>query len=167
MDIQVELIGEGALELVLKRLAQKLGIGDKTLFRGWLPFDEVRTAMGETTILVLPSLGDAVPTVIKEAMALGTPVISTRVGGIPELLDNGRCGILVSPKDVSALATAIKLLLQDERARKHYAREARRRAEQMFDLWRNGKQLANLLKSTTRTKQGKFPKLYRDPLAEQ
>jgi glycosyltransferase involved in cell wall biosynthesis len=150
VDIEVELVGDGKQAGPLKALASKLGIQEKLTFRGWLSFDEVRTALQQATLLVHPStgLGDAVPTVIKEAMALGTPVIASNVVGIPELLDNARCGILVSPKDVSALANAIETLLTNAELRQTYARAARVYAEQKLDLWRNGRNLADLLRST-------------------
>src|SRR2546430_7501895 len=70
--------------------------------------------MSEATILVHPSdrLGDGLPTVLREAMALGTPVIASRIAGIPEALDDGRCGLLVPSGDLEALADAIARLLQ-------------------------------------------------------
>ena len=74
--------------------------------------------MRRATLLVHPSigLGDAVPTVIKEAMALGTPVVASAVAGIPELLDEGRCGVLTPPRDPVALSEAMERLLDAPRA---------------------------------------------------
>lgn len=151
MEAEVELVGDGDQMVALKALAGELGIEARVHFRGWLPFAEVRNAMNQAIMLVHPSseLGDAVPTVIKEASALGTPVIGTTVGGIPELLDHGRCGILVPPRDVTALGNAIRTLLTDSRARQTYAASARQFAEDTFDLWRNGERLANVLRSTS------------------
>jgi glycosyltransferase involved in cell wall biosynthesis len=88
--------------------------------------------------------------VIKEAMAVGTPVVASEVAGIPELLDNGKNGLLVPPKDVKALANAIKTLLVSNTLRQKYAQAARQYAEQRFDLWRNGQRLAALLRATRR-----------------
>ena len=166
IDLEIELIGEGELEPNLKALARRLGIDTKIFFRGWLPFAEARTAMENATILVLPSLGDAVPTVIKEAMALGPPVIATSVGGIPELLDHGRCGILVAPKDVEGLADALRNLLQQPETRQRYAAKARRYAEETFDLWRNGQQLAQLLFSSARLNREKTALLQTSPIRD-
>jgi glycosyltransferase involved in cell wall biosynthesis len=156
LDIEVELVGSGEQEAPLRRLARDLGIGERVGISGWLPFDEVRQKMSQATILVHPSrgLGDAVPTVIKESIALGTPVVASNVAGIPELLDEGRCGILVPPRDVGALAGAIERLLQSEPLRRKYAMAARRYAEEKFDLWRNGKRLAEILDSTRRARAG-------------
>ena len=128
-------------------------------FRGWLKFDEVRTAISEATILVHPSdgLGDGLPNVIREAMALGTPVIASDIAGIHEALDNGRCGMLVPSTDVMALVDAIKKLLADSQLRQTFAVLARKRAEDKFDMWRNGKALAELLRGTTCSRGGELP----------
>jgi len=153
IDVELELVGDGEQAGPLKALAGELNVNKRIRFRGWLPFDEVRNAMSQASILAHPSseLGDAVPTVIKEACALGTPVIASDVAGLPELLDNGRCGILVRPRDVKALANAIKTLLTDNLARQCYVAAARRHAEEKFDVWRNAQHLACILQSTTRS----------------
>ena len=150
--VDVEIVGDGEERRNLERLARKLGIADRVRFRGWLTFDDVRSAMSDATILVHPSdgLGDGLPNVLREAMALGTPVIASRVAGIPEALDDGRCGILVPPKDVEALASAIAGLLDDAALRRTLADRARRHTEQHFDMMRNGACLAELLKARTR-----------------
>jgi glycosyltransferase involved in cell wall biosynthesis len=154
IDIEVELIGDGKEADALKALANDLQLAGRVRFRGWLHSDEVRSAMRQATILVHPSssLGDAVPTVIKESMAIGTPVIASDVAGISELLDNGRCGVLVPPKDARALAREIETLVAHDTLRSTYAHAARKYAERKFDLWRNGWCLAEILRSTTRPK---------------
>lgn len=153
IGVDVDLIGDGKERDSLRSLALQLRIVDHVRFLGWIPFKEVQKAMSRATLLVHPSsdIGDAVPTVIKEAIALGTPVVASSVAGIPELLDNGRCGILVPPRDVEALASAIEKLLQDERLRRYYAESGRKFAEEKFDLWKNGQGLARILYSTRRS----------------
>ena len=152
IDYELELIGDGIEADSLKRLAKELLISERVRFTGWCRPDEVRAAMEQATVLVHPSkgLGDAVPTVIKECMALGTPVVASDIAGIPELLDRGRCGMLVPPGNIQELANAIEALLINEVLRRRYAGAARRYAEEKFDLWRNGQDLANLLGSTKR-----------------
>jgi glycosyltransferase involved in cell wall biosynthesis len=93
-----------------------------------------------------------VPNVIKEALALGTPVVATEVAGIPELLDVGRCGLLVPPRDVGALASAIERLLTNPQLRRELATTGRRFAEKMFDQTANGRCLAEMLRATTRAR---------------
>jgi glycosyltransferase involved in cell wall biosynthesis len=150
VDVEVELVGDGPEAGALKALARDLGIAGQVTFRGYIPFGEVREAMTRATVLVHPSdgLGDGLPNVLREAMAVGTPVIASRVAGIPEALDDGRCGLLVPPKDVAALAGAIETLLGDGAMRRRFAELGRKRTEALFDLSQNGARLAERLRST-------------------
>lgn len=152
IEVDLEMVGDGEELEALKALARNLGIADRVTFRGWLTFSDVRAAMSGATVLVHPSdgLGDGLPNVLREAMAVGTPVIASNVAGIPEALDGGRCGTLVPPKDVQALADAIATLLQDEALRRRYAELGRKRTEEKFELWGNGMRLAERLRSTRR-----------------
>lgn len=151
IDIEVELVGDGPERAVLETLGKQLGIADRVRFRGWLSPDQVRSVMKQVALLVHPSsgLGDAVPTVIKESMASGTPVVASDIAGIPELLDGGRCGMLVPPQNVGALADAIKALLANPAMRLSYAETARKYTEEKFNLWQNGRRLATVIRSTT------------------
>ncbi|MEK6282922.1 MAG: glycosyltransferase family 4 protein [Acidobacteriota bacterium] len=152
MDLKLEFVGDGEEAATLETLTEQLKMTDRVRFRGWLKFNAVQTAISEATILVHPSdgLGDGLPNVIREAMALGTPVIASDIAGIHEALADGQCGLLVPPRDVEALATAIKTLLSNPEQRQLFAERARNRAEQKFDMWRNGRSLADLLRATKR-----------------
>ncbi len=145
--VALEIVGDGEERGALERLTRRLGLGDRVAFRGWVRFDEARARMARATMLVHPSdrLGDGLPNVLREAMALGTPVIASRVAGIPEALDGG-CGVLVPPRDVGALADAIATLLGDAGLRRAVAERARRRTEQQFDMVHTGARLAELLR---------------------
>lgn len=153
LEVEVDLIGDGEERNSLKLLADKLGIASRVKFTGWLPFKEVKNAMLQATILVHPSsdIGDSMPTVIKEAMALGTPVVASNVAAIPELLDDGKRGVLVPPRDSKALADAIEKVINNEPLRRHYSELGRSYAEKKFDLWKNGQYLANILNLTQRS----------------
>ncbi len=108
--------------------------------------------MRAATLLVHPSVApDAMPTVVKEALALGTPVIASDLAGIPEMLDGGRCGVLVPPGDVARLTRAIQTLLADASLRRRYAETGRRHMESSFNMWQNGAKLAKRLRETTRS----------------
>jgi glycosyltransferase involved in cell wall biosynthesis len=150
VDCELEFVGDGKEKSSLVKLAKVLEISEKVRFRGWVMSEEVPAIMSQATILVHPSskLGDGVPNVIKEAMALGTPVIGSNIAGIPELLRGGELGVLVPPTDVTALADAIQDLLADGASRDKYAAAARRYAVENFNLWRNGAALANVLRSS-------------------
>ena len=146
------LIGEGPEHIKINHLISRLGVKEKVILLGHLPFDQVIGYMRNSTILVHPSLGlgDAVPTVIKESLALGLPVIASDVAGIPELLNHGECGALVPSGDVSALSKAILKLMTDESIRLKYAYTGREWACQMFDLEKTGKRLTRILQQTVK-----------------
>ena len=154
--LELELVGDGPEAAALRALARTLGIADRVRFRGWVPFADAQAAMQGATVLVHPSseLGDGLPNVLREAMALGTPVIASNVAGIPEALDAGRAGVLVPPQDVPALADAIARLLGDAALRRRLADAGRRRTEDLFDLWRNGARLAQVLTTARRGDAG-------------
>jgi colanic acid/amylovoran biosynthesis glycosyltransferase len=156
VKVHIDLVGDGEEQDALKALAAELGISSRVRFHGWLQFAEVRAAMREATVLVHPSdgLGDGLPNVLREAMALGTPVVASQVAGIPEALDDGRCGLLVPPKDTGALADAIQLLLTNPALRREYAGRARKRTEEKFDVWQNGARLAEHLRCTPHRASG-------------
>ncbi len=151
IDVIVEFVGDGEERPALQALAAQLGVADRVEFLGWQPFAGVREAMNRATILVHPSdgLGDGLPNVVREAMALGAPVVASDVAGIPDALRDG-CGVLVPPKDPVALALALEQLLHDPAERRAIALRARRRTEEKYDLWKNGARLAALLTNTRR-----------------
>jgi len=83
-----------------------------------------------------------VPVVLMEAMASGVPVIATRIAGIPELIEDGRSGLLVAPGRADLLAAALRRLRDDEGLRQVLAAGARTRVEEEFDADRCGRQVA-------------------------
>jgi glycosyltransferase involved in cell wall biosynthesis len=144
---ELELVGDGPQREPLRKQAAALSLLDRVRFPGWLPFAEARAAIRRAAVLAHPSigLGDGAPNVIKEAMALGTPVVASGVAGIPGLLEEGSCGVLVEPRDPAGLAEALRSLLERPAERETLAQRARRSAEARFDIWRNGRSLAEAL----------------------
>lgn len=152
LPVELDIIGDGEEGPSLAALAAELGLGSAVRFRGWARPEEVRQAMRSATLFVHAPLGeDAMPTVIKEALASGIPVVGSRTAGIPELLDDGRCGALVPPDDVPALTDAIATLLADPGLRHRYAEAGRRHAETTYDLGKNGPSFVARLLATHRT----------------
>lgn len=90
----------------------RLGIGDMVRFEGWVSGDRKKELLRQSTVYVLPSYAEGLPISILEAMAWGHAVVSTPVGGIPEVVDSAN-GILVEPGDVDALGNAICALVSD------------------------------------------------------
>jgi len=106
MPVRLDVFGDGSLREELVRQAAGLGLDAE--FHGFVP--DVRDRLAAADVFVLPSRGDNAPMSILEAMACGLPVVSTRVGGIPELVSDGETGLLVAPDDPAGLATAIETL---------------------------------------------------------
>jgi hypothetical protein len=110
----------------------------------------------QADLLCLPSYGEAVPWTVLEALACGVPVIASDVGAIPELLDNGRRGLLVRPGGVTAIREAVETLLDDPARRATMGLAGRRAAEAAFDARIQGRELVDILDAaflTHRTKE--------------
>jgi len=105
------IIGKGKLEKNLKRLAQKLSLNSNIIFTGFRT--DIYSILDKLDLIVMPSLWEGLGLVLLEAMALGKPIVATDVGGIPEVVENKKTGILVPAKDPNALAEAISNLLED------------------------------------------------------
>ncbi len=130
IDAKAALIGGGRLEGALKEHARSFGVEDKIIFMGErhdIPF--LYKAMD---IFVMPSLWEGAPLSLLDAMAAGLPSVVTSVGGMPEQLDNGSCGVIVPPGDSAALARAISGLVSDERRMKEYSAKCARRAREFY-----------------------------------
>jgi len=115
----------------LKRQVSGNGRGT-VAFAGRLEHSRLVAQYKRADILVSPSLSDASSMPAIEAMAVGLPVVATRVGGVPELVQDGRTGLLVNPGDPDALADAISRLLVDEELRRSMGRAGRERAAREF-----------------------------------
>jgi len=99
-----------AFSLKLRAKITRLGLGDQIDFKGFMFPDELADIYKKAACLVLPSLQETAPMCIAEAMSAGLPVIASSVGGIPHMVDDGRTGLLVPPKDPHLLANAMHLL---------------------------------------------------------
>ena len=122
----------------------ELNLTDRVLLLGPLPQNEMKMRVQASAVLAAPCVigedgnRDGLPTVLLEAMALGTPCVSTDVTGIPEVVRHEETGLLVAQNDALALANAIERLLADAQLRVRLAREARTLIEGHFDIRRNG-----------------------------
>jgi glycosyltransferase involved in cell wall biosynthesis len=126
------IIGDGPLLGELKELTAKLGIGLRVMFLG--AREDVSECLAALDLFVLPSLNEGMGRVLLEAMAEGCPVVATRVGGIPDIVNDGTTGLLVPPRDDRALAEAILILLRDRSRRAAYGEASRRHVDGRFDV---------------------------------
>jgi glycosyltransferase involved in cell wall biosynthesis len=148
--LRCQVIGEGPLRRELQARIERQGLSRLVELAGARPQDEVRAALCAATIFTLPSVvapsgdRDGIPVSLMEAMAAGAPVVSTRVSGIPELIEHEREGLLVAPQDSRALADAFARLLDDGALRRRLAVAARAKIERGFDAAREASKLLEL-----------------------
>lgn len=121
---QLLLGGNGELDKAAA-LIRAADVGDRVELLGWVAGDDKRRALEQADIYVLPSYNEGLPMSLLEAMARGVPVVSTVVGGIPELIEDGVTGRLVMPGDVERLAQALQGLIEDPEARRTAGARAR------------------------------------------
>jgi glycosyltransferase involved in cell wall biosynthesis len=110
-QFQLVLAGDGEMRSDLERYIQTHELKDRVTITGWISSQRVRDEILSARAMVLPSFAEGLPVVIMEAMALGRPVISTYIAGIPELVRDGTDGWLVPAGDVDALVKALAELL--------------------------------------------------------
>lgn len=133
-DFRLEVAGDGPCRAELLDLVHALAIGDRVRFLGQV--DDVPALLARARLFVLPSRTEGISLTILEAMACGLPVITTRVGGNPEVVLDGATGILVPASDPASLARAIVELWRNPNEAARMGLAARRRAETHFDIRR-------------------------------
>jgi glycosyltransferase involved in cell wall biosynthesis len=147
-------IGGGELLPQLAALAQSVGIADRVMWLGAQSRDRVIRAYEDADIFVLASRitgsgdRDGLPNVLMEAQAVGVACIATNVSAIPELIDNGRTGLLVTPRDISALAAAIEQLIRDPRQRQVLAAAGAQTVRSRFSCQPGIDAVADLLRKS-------------------
>lgn len=147
VSFKLTLAGDGPFRGELEQRIQELGLDDRVQMTGWLSNSEIRVLMMDSRAVVLPSFAEGLPVVLMEAMALGRPVVTTYVGGIPELVTDGICGWLVPAGDVDQLSRAMKecLAAPDSRIRT-MGQVGRARVVEMHDISGECRKLADLFR---------------------
>ncbi len=143
-DCVLTLVGDGPDRQALEAAAHARGLGAAAIFTGYLSQDAVARHLAETDVFVLPSFAEGVPVVLMEAMANRTPIVATRVAGVPELVEDGVHGLLVAPGDPDALADALDRLIADPALRRSMGMAGRQKIEAEFDVDREAAWLAAL-----------------------
>jgi L-malate glycosyltransferase len=121
--------GSGPERAALEALAAELGIAGQVRFAGRLDRAEMADLYRRATLMLNPSRTDNTPNSVLEAWACAVPVVSTRVGGVPYLVDDGRTGILVPPQDPQALADAALAVIEQPALRASLAQAGQREAQ--------------------------------------
>jgi glycosyltransferase involved in cell wall biosynthesis len=131
-DARLTIAGDGPEARSLISLAAALGLGEQVDFVGLS--NDIPRLLREADVYVHPTLSEAFGLAVAEAMACGLPVIASRVGGIPELIEDGVSGLLVEPRDTRAIARAIDSLLSAPELRERLGRAARAKVIERFDV---------------------------------
>ncbi len=143
-EAELVLIGDGDERPRLEALAVELGL-DKSVFIGSKTQDEVAEELSQSDLFVLASFAEGVPVVLMEAMASGLPVITTQIAGIPELVEEGTHGLLVSPSAGDELEQAIRSLLDDPGKRQMMGQAGQTKVSAEFDILKEAKKIADLM----------------------
>ena len=144
-ELHLLLVGQGEDESTLRALARQLNLDARVTFQKSV--DDIRPYLHAADIFILPSLAEGISNSLLEAMACGLACITTRVGGSPDVLGDGECGILVQPNQIDELADALIRLAKDEAERNNFAKKARRRIMDRYSIQTVGKTYVDLYKS--------------------
>ncbi|MBU4464000.1 MAG: glycosyltransferase family 4 protein [Proteobacteria bacterium] len=131
-DAKILIVGDGPLKDKLKVKSEKLKVADKIIFTGFR--SDIKEILSAIDILVTPSLLEGFPMVILEAMAMAKPIVATNIDGITEQITDGVNGILVPPKDPSALAKTVVRVLNDKELARTMGLSAREKVKQEFSV---------------------------------
>lgn len=146
-DLALTIVGDGADRDALTDDVTRLGISDRVTFTGALTQPAVRSVLASADAFALPSLAEGIPVVLMEAMATGLPCVASRITGIPELIDDGVSGLLVTPSDVNELARALACLVEDEALRARIGDAGRERVVRDYNLQQNTLRLVALFRA--------------------
>jgi glycosyltransferase involved in cell wall biosynthesis len=142
IDARVLIVGEGGERAPLERLTAELGMADRVRLAGWQA--DVRAYFEAMDVFALSSHREGLPNVLLEAMALEVPVVSTRVNGVPRLIQDGRNGFLVDAGDRDGLSAALGNLLASDALRAAFRAEGRRTVETRYSFATRMQRLARL-----------------------
>jgi glycosyltransferase involved in cell wall biosynthesis len=147
---RLRLVGDGPCRQELVELAARLGLSERIDFLGACSEGDTLAQIADSDLLVLPSLLEGLPVVLMEAMALGVPVVASRLAGIPELVEHGATGLLFTPSDWDDFATQIVRLLEDRELRASVRVQARAKIETEFDIQLSSEALSRQFQASTR-----------------
>ena len=131
-NVHFLLVGRGSEEAILKNKVKNMGIEDKITFIDWRK--NLVDVFNVLDIFILSSLNEGMGKVVVEAMVCGKPVVATCVGGVPEIVDDGKTGILVPPQDTEKIKDAILLLLTNEKLREEMGKKGKSKIDYYFSI---------------------------------
>jgi len=143
-DFRLTIVGDGPARHDLEACAARYGLSGHIRFKGALPEAETLALLSQAELLVLPSLMEGLPVVLIEALALGRPVVASRVAGIPELVDEEKSGLLFTPSDWADLAAKLAIMIERRAEWREMGEVGRNRVEEVFRLDAAAEELSRL-----------------------
>ncbi len=143
-DVELVLVGNGSMERRIREIARSGRLRGKIRLVGVVPYGSVGRILAGGGILTLPSRMEGLPMAMLQGMAAGLPIVATAVGGIPDVLRDGRNGLVVRPNSPDSLKKALEVLLEDEELARRLG-EAAREDARPFSLDRVARMYANLV----------------------
>lgn len=128
-------------------LAEKYNVAERVKFLGWVRGEDKDKVFRTSSLFCLPSYAEGFPMAVLDAWAYGLPVVTTPVGGIPDIVVDGENGLLFNPGDVNALAEKLETLIKDTKLRNKLSEEARLLADTTFNVATIAQQLDEIYKS--------------------
>ena len=147
IDVSATLVGDGPDREILERAVRRLRISELVTFTGSLGADRVAQLYLEADVFCLASFAEGVPVSLMEAMSNRLPVVTTRVAGIPELVEDGVSGALLPPGQVAPLADVLERLAEEPQLRETWGEAGRQRVLRGYDIRRSAERLAELFGS--------------------
>jgi glycosyltransferase involved in cell wall biosynthesis len=132
-----------------RKEATALGIADRVTFPGWVGPEAAQALLASADVFVLPSYNEGLPVAVLEAMAAGVPVVTTRVGAIPDLGIDGEAGFMIDPGSIEDLTDRLAVLVDDPALRARFGSSGRRRVESEFTIESTARRLAALYREAT------------------
>lgn len=151
--LNLHIVGDGNYKSFSHKICKELGAENNIIFYGWKEKNEIQKIMSRCDLCLLPSRIESFGLTIVEAMAGGIPVISTKAGAIPEIIDDRETGILVPPEDIRALINAISFALKNTGEMQRMAKSARKKVKQLFSWDLTAKKHIEIYKSVLRNRK--------------
>ena len=143
-NVKLMIVGTGPKEHEIKDKVIKMNLKNSITFTGNLKPEEIPDYYPAADIFALPSHTEGLPLVVLEAMSCGLPIIASNVGGIPEVVNEGKNGFLISPKNEEILTEKLRILIKNTQLRKQFAKKSAEIIENEFDITKKINRLINL-----------------------
>jgi glycosyltransferase involved in cell wall biosynthesis len=147
LDVTASIVGDGPARPELEAAVGTLGLATYVRFHGSVAQDALLAQYAQADLFCLPSFAEGIPVVAMEAMAMELPVVTTRIMGIPELVDDGVDGLLVPPGRVDALAAALERLVRSPDERRRIGQAARQKVCAGYDVARSAVRMRSVLEA--------------------